>query len=78
VLVSGYPDVQSAVSTILLQADENHGEAIRIRQTRDSSAKDAKSEAGRPINQGESGRDTAALHTPHVEKWLARAKRSDD
>jgi len=79
VLVSGYPDVQSAVSTILLQADEimvkpfeidRLAELVRERMlNRKPSVRSTKERVGAILQR---------CIPLIVEKWLARAKRSDD
>ena len=61
-LVSGYPDVQSAMAAILLQADEiivKPFEAREIRRNRPR--EDADSETCCPLRKGESGRYPATL-----------------
>ena len=80
-LVSGYPDVQSAMAAILLEADEIMVKPFAGCETcRTRPRKDAQPQACSPAGKGESRHDTAALHCPLSSKtgWCGqnRAKNS--
>src|SRR5208283_1757480 len=76
--VSGYPDVQSAVSTILLQADEIMVKPFEFDRLADLVRQ--KTHTRKPVVRAEKERVGAILHrcVPLiVERWLARAKQSE-
>ena len=75
-LVSGYPDVQSAMASILLEADEIVVKPFEIgRLTELVNQKILNRKPTKRLDKGESGRDTAAVRQEKVivEDWLARA-----
>ena len=70
-LVSGYPDVKSAMDAILLRSGRYHRETIRGRETRrNGSRKVGQSQTFRPNEKGKSGRNIAALHQRHRRKLV--------
>ena len=78
-LVSGYPDVQSAMAAILLEADEIIVKPFEIGKLAELvREKLLTSKTCCPARKGESGRDTAALQTAIVEDWLTRVKQSKE
>src|SRR6266849_793252 len=61
-LVSGYPDVPSAMAAILLEADEIIVKPFEVGRLAELvPRKDAYSQTCCPVGQGESGRDPAAV-----------------
>jgi len=78
-LVSGYPDVQSAMAAILLEADEILVKPFEVGKLADFL--DAKISARKPVARVEKQRVAAILQrcmTTIVEDWLARAKRNKE
>lgn len=75
-LVSGYPDVQTAMSAILLEADEIIVKTFRSRKTHGpSTRKDAHSQTCCPTGKGKSGRDTAAMLARRRRRLVGTSKK---
>ena len=76
-LVSGYPDVQSAMAAILLEADEIIVKPFEVGKLAELVHEKMLTANLPPVGKGESGRDTATAALPvSSTDWLARAKKT--
>jgi CheY-like chemotaxis protein len=73
-LVSGYPDVQSAMAAILLEADEIMVKPFDMENLLILSAKNAEPQTCCQARKGESGRDPPALHRQGSRRLVVAGK----